>query len=102
MPKESGVARVGLITGDMVAVGSVADHPHTSVIPRDRHGLAGQFTTYRVGAHVYVIPGAARRYVGTVLDPSLFDVGALAKHASTVALRSRSASPPGRNPSCPA
>ena len=80
-PKESGTAQVRLITGDSVAVGSDARRAGTWVVPRDRHGMAGQFSTYRVGSHVYVIPGVARRYVGTVLDPSLFDVSTLAKHA---------------------
>ena len=99
--RPSGVAQVGLITGDFVAVGSVADQPRTWVIPRDRHGIGGQFNTYRVGSHVYVIPGAARRYVGTVLDPSLFDVTALAKQAQHGRIRVSVALAAGMKPAVP-
>jgi hypothetical protein len=39
--------RVELITGDAVAVSSAAGHSVTSVLARDRRGIAGQFTRYR-------------------------------------------------------
>jgi hypothetical protein len=78
------VARtVQLITGDSVVESSVAGRSQVGVVQRSHRGIAGQYTTYRSGTDEYVVPGAARRYVGTVLDLSLFDVTALAKHDDT-------------------
>ena len=75
------VRSVELITGDVVAL--IGSGPSRGVVvPRSRAGVSGVFTTYRLGGDQYVVPGVARRYVGTVLDPSLFDVTALARNSS--------------------
>jgi hypothetical protein len=95
------VRRVQLITGDTVAVSSVAGHAQTAVVARSRHGIAGQFNTYHVGGDEYVIPGAARRYVGRVLDPSLFDVTKLAKQNPTGRFAVSAALTAGTKPAVP-
>lgn len=65
---------VPLITGDRVVLGRSRGKPRLGVLLRTHDGIAGQYTTFSAGGDLYVFPGAARRYLGTVLDPSLFDV----------------------------
>lgn len=81
-PSPSGPAVVvPLITGDTVEVPS-GPRPHLLTSLRTHRGIAGQVSTFSAGKDIYVFPGAARRYLGTILDPSLFDVTALARHAA--------------------
>ncbi len=66
--------RVRLITGDLVVLPS-ASHPTTTVVPAP--GSTSSFAIARSGAHVYVVPSAARTALDR-LDLSLFDAGELA------------------------
>jgi hypothetical protein len=77
------VTPVRLITGDEVLLGRSGNRPSVATKLRSRHGIAGQTTTIVRNGDVYVIPGAARRYLGTLLDPSLFDVTRLAQHTTS-------------------
>ena len=76
-------ATVMLPTGDAVLVRAVAGHSQVSVVAADRSGPAGQFNTVREGGDTYVFPAEARPFLGSVLDPSLFDVTALAASATS-------------------
>ncbi len=68
-----------LITGDQVRLRTVGGRQEVTALPVSHHGIAGQLQVVRIGGHVYAIPGAARRYLGTSIDPSVFDVTALAR-----------------------
>ncbi|MFL6034866.1 MAG: S8 family serine peptidase [Gaiellaceae bacterium] len=69
---------VTLVTGDQVTLDYAPDgRPIVAVEPVDRRAGTG-FQTLNVGGHLYVIPVAAAGYLGAPLDPSLFDVTALA------------------------
>ncbi len=69
-----GTSEVRLVTGDMVQVATAG----VVVRPAQRRGIAGEFQTLRLGTSTYVIPAAARPYLGRYLDPGLFDVTRLA------------------------
>jgi hypothetical protein len=63
---------VTLITGDRVAISTTPDRkPQVNVMPAVK-GTSFQVMT--LGTQVYVIPQTAAGYLGTPLDPSLFDV----------------------------
>lgn len=67
---------VTLITGDRVAISTTPDRkPQVNVMPAVK-GTSFQVMT--LGTQVYVIPQTAAGYLGTPLDPSLFDVTRLA------------------------
>jgi hypothetical protein len=72
---------VHLITGDTALVTRQHGRPDVRVLLRSHRGIAGQVSTFAANGSVYVIPGAARRYLDSVLDPSLFDVTAASAHA---------------------
>jgi hypothetical protein len=76
---------VPLITGDTVAI-TPGLRPHVVTSLRTHHGIAGQVSTFSAGKDIYVLPGAARRYVGTILDPSLFNVTARARSGAPARL----------------
>lgn len=75
---------VRLITGDTALVSTTNGRPTVRLLLRSHRGIAGQVSTFAAKGAVYVIPGAARRYLGSVLDPSLFDVTASAAHRARV------------------
>ena len=77
------VARdVTLVTGQRVHV--VTDHGRTTASAvRSAPDPASTLTTMQVAGHLYVVPLAARRYLGGSLDPALFDVTALASASAT-------------------
>jgi hypothetical protein len=69
-----------LVTGDQVRLGEAAGRPTVSVRP----GLAGHdklttnaVFTFDVRGDIYAIPADALPYLGSVLDPRLFDVSYL-------------------------
>lgn len=70
---------VHLITGDSVRLRTVGGRQEVTALPVSHHGIAGQLQVIRIGGQVYAIPGAARRYLGTSIDPSVFDITALAQ-----------------------
>lgn len=71
-----------LPTGDAVVINKVGDRTSTSVRAADRSGPAGQFVSESLAGRTYVLPGEVRPFLGTVLDPSLFDVTTLATVAT--------------------
>ena len=71
-----------LVTGDVVQVAGPAGRQTVSVLPRDRHGAAGSFRTYRANGRTSVVPAVAVPYLGRQLDPALFDVTTLANAPS--------------------
>ena len=75
-----------LVTGDRVfATAATGPGPASYAVQRAQASGPGSVVhTYRVGSDTYVVPAVAQRYLGTTLDPSLFDVTALtaAEHAS--------------------
>lgn len=81
-PRTARSVDVHLITGDQVLLSHERGKPRLTILLRTHIGIAGQYTTFSMGGDIYVFPGAARRYLGTVLDPSLFDVTQLARSAS--------------------
>ena len=81
--KSSAVASsVTLPTGDAVLMRTVSGRSQVSVVAADRSGPQGQFETVRNGGDTYVFPAEVRPFIGSVLDPSLFDVTALAANHS--------------------
>ena len=71
------------MTGDLVTVRTDAHgRQGASVLLANPHGLAGKYKTLILGKDMYVVPAAAVPYLGSTLDPSLFDVTKLT--ASTV------------------
>lgn len=72
---------VSLITGDTVLLGA-GSRPAVAVVPVSRNGAAGAFRTVRSGSSVSVFPLVVAPYLGTLLDPRLFDVTALASAPS--------------------
>ena len=74
---------VVLPTGDAVAVSTVSGRPTVSVHAAEHSGLQGAFLTESMAGHTYVLPAEARPFLGRILDPSLFDVTALASSAGS-------------------
>lgn len=70
---------VRLLTGDSVRLGTAAGRPEVSVVPAQRRGITGRFQTVSFGQDSYVVPAVAQPFLGGLLDPSLFDVTALAR-----------------------
>lgn len=70
---------VTLVTGERVTLGADAG---VVVAPR-RGASAANYVTERLDNDVYVIPLTALPYLGTVLDPALFDVSALVRAGLT-------------------
>lgn len=72
---------VRLITGDVVRLTRLPNgHSAVEIDGAMQNGSGSAFVRYTLGSHLYVIPQSARRYVGTTLDPELFDVTELAAH----------------------
>jgi hypothetical protein len=70
---------VTLITGERVALGtSPTGTPTAEVLRAAPDGPAAQVKIVSMGGHVYAIPASAMAYFGRFLDPSGFDVSALA------------------------
>ncbi len=77
----TGSVQVRLITGDVVNVTTnPAGRQTADVVSAHRHGPAGVFQTFDLGSHLYVVPESAAPYLGSTLDPALFDVTELARH----------------------
>ncbi|HEY1916170.1 MAG TPA: hypothetical protein VGH27_11415 [Streptosporangiaceae bacterium] len=69
-----------LLTGDQVRLGEAAGRPTVSVRPQPTgHGRlsTNAALTFDVGGDIYAIPADALPYLGSVLDPRLFDVSYL-------------------------
>jgi hypothetical protein len=73
---------VTLLTGDSVVLRTAGHRTSASVRAADRSGPQGQFLAESLAGHTYVLPSEVRPFVGSVLDPSLFDVAALAAASS--------------------
>jgi hypothetical protein len=73
-------AWVTLVNGDRVLASSSPAGPRTAVVwPAPGTGQAGSVAELRAGGQSFMIPVTALPYLGHGLDPSLFDVGALAR-----------------------
>jgi hypothetical protein len=80
LPQTRPATIVTLLTGERVALGTAPDGtPTVRVMQATTDGPASQDKIVHLGADTYVIPAPAMAYFGTNLDPSLFDVTALAK-----------------------
>ena len=69
-----------LLTGDQVRLGEAAGRPTVSVRPQPAgHGRlsTNAALTFDVGGDIYAIPADVLPYLGSVLDPRLFDVSYL-------------------------
>jgi hypothetical protein len=98
---------VTVITGDRVRLDVLPDGQQSAnVLPASGHGMeagSSAFVEFTWDSDVYVVPDSAVPYLGTALDPRLFDVSYLARaglddgHASAlpVHVRYRGAVPPG-------
>lgn len=95
-----GSRQVMLITGDVVKLSTAAGGRQTaSVIRAQKHGPGAQFQMYTRGSDLYVVPQSAVPYLGTTLNPALFDVTRLAQqeHGSpSLAVQLGLRSPAGR------
>jgi hypothetical protein len=79
MPQTRPHAIVTLVTGERVVLGTGANGSPTVLIVRAAtDGPASVDKVVRLGGDTYVIPASAMAYFGKNLDPSLFDVTALA------------------------
>ena len=73
---------VTLITGDRVVLGTASDGTSTARVLRTAdEGPASQIKLVNLNGRVLAIPATAMAYFGRALDPSLFDVSALARAA---------------------
>lgn len=72
-------APVPLITGGQAQITQAGGQPSVSVKPAivDGKPASSAATTFNVGGDTYAIPGNAMPYLGTLLDPRLFDVSYL-------------------------
>ncbi|MFC5183246.1 hypothetical protein [Actinomadura harenae] len=91
-------ADVTLVTGDRFRV-DVAEDGSQQVAPLDAVGEnGGTFTQFTYDGDAYVIPAKAAPFLGTTLDPRLFDVGYLVRaklddgHASSLPVTVRATS----------
>ena len=79
IPRTRPVTIVTLLTGERVLLGTAANGTPTAQIVRaTTHGPGAVDKIVRLGKDTYVIPASAMAYFGKNLDPSLFDVTALA------------------------
>jgi len=77
---------VMLPTGDLVRLRTGPDGKQAvTVLPRDRHGIAGAFRTEQRNGDIFVYPGVAQPYLGRLLDPAMFNVSQLARDGYTTA-----------------
>jgi Subtilase family len=68
---------ITLVTGDRVVASTAA--PSAYAVQRAQtSGPGTAIHQFRIGSETFVVPAVAQRYLGTTLDPSLFDVSALA------------------------
>jgi Subtilase family len=68
---------ITLVTGDRVVASTAA--PSAYAVQRAQtSGPGAAIHQLRIGSQTFVVPAVAERYLGTTLDPSLFDVSALA------------------------
>lgn len=68
-----------LIDGDTITIPGPGTSPvQGGMLTGPARGLSGALVSLRVGGRQYEIPAAALPYLGRGLDPSLFDVSALA------------------------
>lgn len=79
-----GARVVDLVTGDSVSLRQVDGRTSVSVRTLAATGPAAAWTSARVGGDAYVLPAAAHPYLGTVLDPGLFDVTSATPGAASV------------------
>jgi hypothetical protein len=89
-PPGATAAQVTLVTGDQVRLGGADGYPTVSVRPgvMGRGRLSTNLAlTFDVGGDIYAIPADALPYLGSVLDPRLFDVSYL-QRAGYAGLRS--------------
>lgn len=71
----AGVQTVTLVTGDTVRVDEGASGGvGATVTPANPDGPGAAFQSYALHGHDFVVPATAVPYLGTTLDPSLFDV----------------------------
>lgn len=79
-----GQQQVRLVTGDLVTLSTPAKGQQSAtVLPAHRNGPAGQFQMFNKGGDLYVVPESAMPYLGSTLDPALFDVTQLARQQAT-------------------
>ena len=79
MPQTRPATIVTLLTGERVVLGTGANNtPTVQIMRATTSGPASVDKVVRLGADTYVIPASAMAYFGKNLDPSLFDVTALA------------------------
>ncbi|MGI8700349.1 MAG: hypothetical protein ACR2JU_03935 [Nocardioidaceae bacterium] len=72
--------QVTLITGDVVTVSTMADGRQSAAVAAAHpQGPSGRFHMFTRGGDQYVVPQSAMPYLGSTLDPGLFDVTQLAK-----------------------
>jgi len=77
---DSPVSTVALVTGDVVRLDTAGGQPHATLVPPAGGRLTSpDFTQFSLGGDLYVIPDEAVPYLGSVLDPRLFDVSYLAR-----------------------
>ena len=75
---EPAARTVQLITGDRVVPRQTRGRFTPMLLPADRHGIAGSMQLTTMNGDNYVLPAAAEPYLGNSLDPSLFNLTALA------------------------
>ncbi|WP_432194324.1 hypothetical protein [Streptomyces sp. bgisy027] len=84
LPKDGNA--VVLPTGDSVLMQSTAPTGRSdlSMVPADRSGITTGFQSLLVGGAQYVFPNEVQPLIGSLVDPSLFDVTRLAKQPGPV------------------
>ncbi|MEU9348946.1 hypothetical protein AB0D74_47880 [Streptomyces sp. NPDC048278] len=85
-PTDGAATQALLPTGDIVVVqpnGSTG-HSDLTMIPADRSGPTAGFQTALVGGEQYVFPNEVQPLIGSLVDPSLFDVTELARDTTPV------------------
>ena len=73
-------SQITLVTGEQVRISSAGGQPAVSVRPAmtSQHQAAGNMAvTFSMHGDIYAVPSEALPYLGSVLDPSLFDVSYL-------------------------
>jgi len=73
---------VHLLTGDTVLLRTVSGRTQLGVVPVETTGPAPAIGQLKINGRDYVFPGVVRRYLGTFIDPELFDVTRLAAAGS--------------------
>ncbi|HEX3811734.1 MAG TPA: carboxypeptidase-like regulatory domain-containing protein [Mycobacteriales bacterium] len=83
-----------LPTGDQVRV-STAPGGRESVVAQPVSGRREVFTARRINGDLFVIPSVAQPFLGTGLDPALFDVSQLAKSGNRTPVQFSGTTPAG-------